>query len=237
MSDTPAGLLPAAGLAHELRNPLVSIQTFSALLKEHGHESEFQQEFGTIMQRDVGRIASIVENIAAFAANHDVPFTAVKVEEVIKGAAEIVHPELTRTGVQLQFSSRRPVPPVHGNFSQLLQVLVNLFQNAIQALEGRPAGRITVTLTEQARDRLTSMLCITVADNGPGIDPVLLSRVFEPFATTKSTGDERNKRGMGLGLAIVRRIVQYHQGAIDVTSERGAGATFHVYLPTVTTTP
>ena len=75
------------------------------------------------------------------------------------------------------------------------------------------------------------MLYITVADNGPGIDPALLPRVFEPFITTKSTGDQRSRRGMGLGLAIVRRIIQYHQGAIEVTSELGKGTTFHVYLP------
>jgi signal transduction histidine kinase len=75
------------------------------------------------------------------------------------------------------------------------------------------------------------MLCIQVADNGSGIDPALLSRVFEPFMTTKSTGDRRGTRGMGLGLAIVRRIIQYHQGAIEVTSELGKGTTFYIYLP------
>lgn len=223
----------AAGLAHELRNPLVSIQTFSALLPEHGHEPDFQQEFATVMQRDVGRIASIVENVAAFAANSDVQFAPVKIGEVVNGAAEIVRPELQRTAVQLRIDDGRVLPPVEGNFSQLLQVFVNLLQNAIHALEGRADGRITLSVTQRTSGVPKPMLHITVADNGPGIDPALLPRVFEPFTTTKSTGDQRQKRGMGLGLAIVRRIVQYHQGAIDVTSERGIGATFHVFLPTV----
>jgi two-component system nitrogen regulation sensor histidine kinase GlnL len=221
----------AAGLAHELRNPLVSIQTFSALLKERGHEPEFQQEFGAIMQRDVSRIASIVENVAAFAENSTVPFAPVKIEEVIAGVGEIVRPELLRTGVQFRVDEPGDLPPVHGNYSQLLQVFLNLLQNAIQALEGRADGCITVAVAVRADDVPKPMLYITVADNGPGIDPALLNRVFEPFTTTKSTGDQRSRRGMGLGLAIVRRIVQYHQGAIDVTSELGIGTTFHVYLP------
>jgi two-component system nitrogen regulation sensor histidine kinase GlnL len=221
----------AAGLAHELRNPLVSIQTFSALLRERGHEPEFQQEFGAIMQRDVGRIASIVENVAAFAENSTVPFTPIKIEEVIAGVAEIARPELLRTGVQLQVDKKSDLPPVHGNYSQLLQVFLNLLQNAIHALEGRADGRITVAVTVRVENVRKPMLYITVADNGPGIDPALLLRVFEPFTTTKSTGDQHSRRGMGLGLAIVRRIIQYHQGAIEVTSELGKGTTFHVHLP------
>jgi signal transduction histidine kinase len=221
----------AAGLAHELRNPLVSIQTFSALLKDHGHEPEFHQEFAAIIQRDVGRIASIVENVSAFAENSTVPFRSVKIEEVINGVTEIMRPELTRSGVRFTMEEPRSQLPVHGNYSQLLQVFLNLLQNALHALEGRPDGRITVTVEARAGDLPKPMLCIQVADNGSGIDPALLSRVFEPFMTTKSTGDRRGTRGMGLGLAIVRRIIQYHQGAIEVTSELGKGTTFYIYLP------
>jgi two-component system nitrogen regulation sensor histidine kinase GlnL len=221
----------AAGLAHELRNPLVSIQTFSALLKDHGHEPEFHQEFSAIIQRDVGRIASIVENVAAFAENSTVPFGSVKIDEVINGVIEIVRPELTRSGVQFTMEEPRSKLPVHGNYSQLLQVFLNLLQNAVHALEGRADGRITVKVEARTGDMPKPMLCIKVSDNGSGIDPALLSRVFDPFMTTKSTGDRRGTRGMGLGLAIVRRIIQYHQGAIEVTSELGKGTTFHVYLP------
>jgi len=221
----------AAGLAHELRNPLVSIQTFSALLKERGAEPDFQQEFGAVMQRDVGRIASIVENVAAFAENSAVPFAPVKIREVVDGVVEIVRPELTRTGVHLEVDEAQGMPAVSGNYSQLLQVFLNLVQNAIHAMEGRPDGRIVVKLRLRTHHPPRPLLYITVADNGPGIDPALLPRVFEPFMTTKSTGDQRSRRGMGLGLAIVRRIIQYHQGAVDVTSELGTGTTFHIYLP------
>ena len=179
----------------------------------------------------MGRIASIVENIAAFAENSTVPFSAVKISEVIAGVAEIVRPELLRTGVLFQIAEMRSLPPVYGNYSQLLQVFLNLVQNAIHALEAQPDGRVSVAVELRAGNVPKPMLYITVADNGPGIDPALLPRVFEPFVTTKSTGDRRGQRGMGLGLAIVRRIVQYHEGAIEVTSELGKGTTFHLYLP------
>ena len=227
----------AAGLAHELRNPLVSIQTFSALLKERGREPEFQQEFGAVMQRDVGRIASIVENVAAFAENSSVPFAPVKIREVVAGVVEIVRPELTRAGVDLQVDEPAALPPVAGNYSQLLQVFLNLLQNAIHAMDGRPDARIAVVIQLLASNLPKPMLYVTVADNGPGIDPALLPRVFEPFITTKSTGDQRSRRGMGLGLAIVRRIIQYHHGAVEVTSEVGKGTTFHIYLPAAPSPP
>ena len=227
----------AAGLAHELRNPLVSIQTFSALLKERGADADFQHEFGAVMQRDVGRIASIVENVAAFAENSSVPFGPVKIREVVGGVVEIVRPELTRTGVQLQIDEPVGMPSVSGNYSQLLQVFLNLVQNAIHAMEGRPDSRIVVRLRLRTHNPPRPLLYITVTDNGPGIDPALLPRVFEPFMTTKSTGDQRSRRGMGLGLAIVRRIIQYHQGAVDVTSELGTGTTFHIYLPALLPPP
>ena len=75
------------------------------------------------------------------------------------------------------------------------------------------------------------LVCVSLTDNGPGIDPALLPHVFEPFTTTKSTGARRGKHGMGLGLAIVKRIVQNHHGEINVTSTLDQGTTFHVYLP------
>jgi signal transduction histidine kinase len=219
----------AAGLAHELRNPLVSIQTFSALLKERGTELDFQQEFSSVVQRDVNRIASIVENVAAFAESNKVSMTAVNLTEVLAAAAEIVRPELSRAQVGLVLPATE-APRVTANYSQLLQVFLNLMQNAAQAMEGRPESRLTVGF-ELRSDAPQPLICVTLTDNGPGIDPAMLPHIFEPFTTTKSMGVRRGKHGMGLGLAIVKRIVQHHHGEIHVTSAVGAGTTFRVYLP------
>lgn len=217
----------AAGLAHELRNPLTSIQTFTALLRENRPDPEALQEFSGVVQRDVNRIASIVENVAAFAESNKVAMTTVNVTEVLRAAVEIVQPQLSRLGMTIDVPT---IPaPAHGNHSQLLQVFLNLIQNSLQALEGRPAPRVTLSVHRLANAQ--RLLCIAVTDNGPGIDPALLPRVFEPFITTKSTGDRRGKHGMGLGLAIVKRIVQHHQGEIHVASVVGQGTTFRVFLP------
>ena len=219
----------AAGLAHELRNPLVSIQTFSALIKERGGDADFQQEFGSIVQRDVKRIASIVENVAAFAESNRVQMTAVNLSEVLTAAAEIVRPELQRAEVELVLPAAES-PRVTANYSQLLQVFLNLVQNAVQAMEGRPASRLDVAFERQGGTS-QPLLCVSLTDNGPGIDPAMLPHIFDPFTTTKATGERRGKHGMGLGLAIVKRIVQNHHGEIQVTSTLGHGTTFRVYLP------
>lgn len=217
----------AAGLAHELRNPLTSIQTFSALLKESRPDPDSLQEFSGVVQRDVNRIASIVENVAAFAESNKVEMTTVNLTDVLCAAVEITHPQFARLGITIAVP---PAPlPTHGNHSQLLQVFLNLIQNAVQALENRPSPRITISV--QRLPNAPCHICIAITDNGPGIDPALLPRVFEPFITTKATGDRRGKHGMGLGLAIVKRIVQHHHGEIHVASTLGQGTTFRVYLP------
>lgn len=220
----------AAGLAHEVRNPLTSIQTFSALLNEDRPDHEALREFGRVVQRDVSRIASIVENVAAFAESNRVDMTMVDLSEVLRTVSEIIRPELERMDVQ--FSMRlTPLPPARGNNSQLLQVFLNLAQNALQAMENRRDSRLEFATELRVDDTPTPQLCITIADNGPGIDPNLQPHIFEPFTTTKSTGERRGKGGMGLGLAIVKRIVQHHHGEIRVTSTVGRGTTFRVYLP------
>ena len=221
----------AAGLAHELRNPLTSIQTFSALLKERHPDPEALHEFSHVVQRDVQRIASIVENVSAFAESNKVEMAPVSLAEVLRAVGEIVRSELQRTGVRLVLPTGDSPRSVTGNHSQLLQVFINLVQNALQAMEGRSGSCIPIGFEERRSEDVEPMLCVTVADNGPGIDAAVLPYIFEPFTTTKATGERRGKHGMGLGLAIVKRIIQYHHGEIHVESQPGHGTTFKVYLP------
>jgi signal transduction histidine kinase len=219
----------AAGLAHELRNPLVSIRTFAALMEEQGGDAEFRREFRAVVERDARRIGAIIEHVSAFAENTRVKFAPVRVDEVIAAVYDIARPEFTRAGVAFA-APPAGLPAVSGNYGQLLQVFLNLFQNAIHALAGRPAPRVEVRAQFAGGEGGVRMLVLAVSDNGAGIEPALLTHVFEPFVSTKATGDAA-RRGMGLGLALVKRIVEGHRGAITVTSEPGRGTTFFVHLP------
>jgi two-component system nitrogen regulation sensor histidine kinase GlnL len=225
----------AAGLAHELRNPLVSIQTFSALLDENAGDIEFQKEFSKVMLRDVNRIAGIVENVSSFATKDDVDFGPVQIDEVIRGALEIVQADIHEAGVQLKYIKRK-IPTINANYNQLLQVFINLMQNAVQAMDGIPDSKLTLEPIFRDKDVINASVEVRVADNGPGIDKEVLSKVFEPFATTKDTGDRSRKGGLGLGLAIVKQIIDCHHGTIQVESEIGKGTTFIVSLPCNLTT-
>ena len=224
----------AAGLAHELRNPLTSIQTFTALLKERPGDQEVLSGFSEVVQRDVSRIASIVDNVAAFAESNKVEMAAVPLSDVLRTVAEIVRPELQRTGTRLQLPEGVAPAPIRGNHSQLLQVFINIVQNALQALEGRPDACITVEFETSSTADNEPLVCVRVVDNGPGIDAAVLPHIFDPFTTTKATGERRGKHGMGLGLAIVKRIIQHHHGEIHVDSLPGTGTTFRIYLPILT---
>lgn len=226
----------AAGLAHEIRNPLVSIRTFGALIEEQGGDPEFRREFKAVVERDVNRIGSIIDHVAAFAENSQVKFTAVRVSDVIGGVYDIARPEFTRGDVRLVVASAE-MPAVLGNYGQLTQVFLNLFQNAIQAMEGRGDSRIEVSFQLLSPEPGKHAVLTTIHDNGPGIDETVRTRIFDPFVTTKATGDPGARRGMGLGLAIVKRIVDGHGGSIDVVSQPGQGTSFFVQLPCVKFSP
>lgn len=220
----------AAGLAHELRNPLVSIKTFAQLLEENPADTEVQREFSATVHRDVGRIESIVENVSAFATDRKVAFNWLQLDQVVGAASDIVRPSLVESGVRLDVACD-PVPPVYGNHNQLTQVVLNLLNNAVQAFHGREGGLIRIELRHHEGPSGKPVVELSIADNGPGIDPEVSPRLFEPFTTTKNTGDRARKGGMGLGLAIVKRIVDGHNGLIRVESNKGPGTTFTVVLP------
>jgi len=221
----------AAGLAHELRNPLVSIKTFAQLLDESPGDPELQREFSATVMRDVGRVESIVENVAAFATDRKVSMAWIRLEDVVRGAYEIVRPAYLEAGVAFVFEPE-DVPEVHGNSNQLTQVVINLLNNAVQALAGRDGARVLVRLRRRSVAGERSSVELIIVDNGPGLHAEIRDHIFEPFTTTKNTGDRARKGGMGLGLAIVKRIIDGHNGIIRVDSEPDQGARFTIVFPT-----
>ena len=212
----------AAGVAHELNNPLTAVLGFSQLV--------LKEEMGDLLRRDIEAIASeakragrIVDNLLSFTRRYQhasLPFDAV---ESVRKVLELREYECRVNNVEtVTYLDDVPLTMADGHMVE--QVFLNLLNNAIQALsETQGRGTITVGVAS-VRDRIR----ISFADDGPGIPPKVLSKVFDPFFTTKPPG-----KGTGLGLSICKQIIEKHDGKISVISRPGKGASFIVELPIV----
>jgi two-component system sensor histidine kinase PilS (NtrC family) len=207
----------AAGLAHELRNPLASMSGAVELLSRGRGLSDAERRLMEIVMREAERLNALVTDFLAFARPTatqlqptDVAALADETLGVFRHSPSATRIELLRSGAT---SLRVMADP-----AQLRQVLWNLLQNAADAMKGE--GDITVDVGLTA----TSLCRIAVADSGPGIPAADVEHLFEPFFTTKP-------QGTGLGLAFVHRMVEAHGGRVEVQSAPGQGATFSVLLP------
>jgi len=224
----------AGGVAHDFNNLLAAILGNLVLAREDVGEQHPAQESLTEINRAAIRARQLVQQILTFSRRQTQemlrqPLTP-QVEEAL-GLMRSLLPASIKLNVRLSAASL----PVLADATQMQQVLMNLCTNAWQAMEGRP-GEITVALREVTLDASQglqmgglasgSYACLSVADNGPGMDEATQQRIFEPFFTTKAPG-----AGTGLGLAVVHGIVKAHRGAIALHSRPGEGARFDVYLP------
>jgi len=219
----------AAGVAHEIRNPLASIRTFAQLMPDKLDDPEFTGEFSKLVLKDVDRITRVVESMLAFARPAQVTIAEHPATEIVEEAVLLVQPRLKSKHIELtkQFHEQ---PILRVDKQQILQVLVNLVNNATDALPERGKIRVAtgIGVMEGASENNGSqrVAVIEVTDNGPGIAPAVRNRLFDPFFTTK-------KDGTGLGLSISQKIVRDHGGIISVSSIEGKGTTFRVNLPLI----
>jgi len=211
----------AAGIAHEIRNPLVSIQTFFQLAPERLHDEEFATTFLETASGEVRRISQLINELLSFARSPTTEFGLTNLNEVVRGVFVLLLPEAKKHRITLIQDEPIEVPPVWGNFEQIRQVLINLIFNAIHATP--PGGTISVIVRESRFDG-REFGQVEVRDTGCGIVPTDIENLFDPFFTTKATGT-------GLGLAIAQRIIAEHQGRISVTSDYGHGSCFFVDIP------
>ena len=227
----------AAGLAHEIRNPLVSVQTLASMIQTGKSLTRVSEQFKDVLLRDVKRIASIVEGVALYSQNQKGKMAPVSINAVLSDSIDISSKMAKEQGVALRYKPIDDVDMlVSANLGQLVQVFGNLIENAIQALSGSdiPAVKISVTKRKAYRRGGQSWLEVVIADNGPGIPKAILDRVFDPFITSKDTGARDKQMGMGLGLAISKRIIENHNGAITVSNDPKGGAKFMVSLKWIT---
>lgn len=212
----------AAGLSHEIRNPLVAIKTFAQLLPERYADAEFRGQFSELVTHEVGRLEAIIEQINRFAAPPALACRRVAPSTIVASAIER-SARRTPPGPVRVDTLARDAPDIHADPEALTEAVACLVDNAVEALAGRGHPRVEVEARRVAGRDGGAEVMITVRDNGPGIPPNILDKVFSPFTTTKT-------RGMGLGLPIVRRIVADHGGRVRIESSEG-GTAVALYLP------
>ncbi|MEZ4353772.1 MAG: ATP-binding protein [Myxococcota bacterium] len=219
----------AAGLAHEINNPLVSLNTFLTLApaKRHSDDPGFWGEYHELACGELERIRGLVEAMSRLGRSGSQPALArdrVQVGEVVRQVVRLLNRESARAGVEIEVVESEALPEVEVVRDQIHQVVLNLALNAIQA--SGEGGTIRIQVDPDGPIDAPIGVRIRFQDSGEGISEENLERIFDPFFTTKDPD-----KGTGLGLMISHQIITDHGGSIEVESTPGEGATFHVRLP------
>ena len=219
----------AASVSHELGQPLSAMKTYiaGAHLPDPAGEGAGRRETdrgGELLQRLdrlLDRMSETTKQLQFFAGREGEAFEDVMLADVVAGALETMHPAIRSEGVELQYGIENPDTIVRGGRARLEQVLVNMIRNALDSMQDCPRKHLSIA-TLESEGRAT----IVVRDTGRGIEGGLETTIFEPFVTTKSSGE-----GMGLGLAISAEIVKGHGGTLSARNREGGGAEFAMELP------
>jgi signal transduction histidine kinase len=211
-----------AGLAHEIRNPLVAIKTFTQLLPERFDDSEFREHFLSVTAGEVDRIASLVTELLDFARPSQPKLNREDLNQIVEKMMLLVDTESHKKNVQIIKNFNDFLPPVVLDREQIKQVLLNVLLNAVDATP--EDGTIFVETAPIKKNGSLDYVQIVIKDTGRGIPEEDLDKVFTPFFTTKHEGS-------GLGLAISHQIIQEHHGNIEVESTKNQGTTFRINIP------
>lgn len=213
----------ATGLAHEIRNPLAGIAGVIEIISRDLPSTSPAREVVKDVRQEIARINHIVTDLLQTARPHPPKVGKSDLNVTIEHAVMLARQQALARGVEISLRKEPSLPEVEHDSDQIHQVMLNLLLNALQAIDRK--GKVDVRVSQK---NLSAV--VEVTDNGRGIPPENLPNIFRPFYTTK--GD-----GTGLGLSLARRIVEDHQGRIDVSSTVGKGTTFAVVLPLKRTTP
>jgi PAS domain S-box-containing protein len=218
----------SASLAHEMKSPLsalrLKIEMQLQMLEIQTLQPEQLKRKLNDMMRIVDKSMTLLQQIRNFSRNEaGAPKQECHLHEILQSTLLMVQHTLKQSNVKLQTEIDEALPPLLGQPGQLEQVFTNLINNARDAMEGAPKRQLTIRTWQEGNS-----LCASVQDTGSGMPPAVKKRIFDSFFTTKERG-----KGTGLGMSIVRRIVEEHNGRIDLESEEGCGTTFTVSLPMV----
>ena len=218
----------AAGVAHEINNPMTSVAGYAEALQRRFRDDQSLAgdqrlrdfpKYLDVIVREVYRCKGIIDNLLSFSRKSDGQFGSVDLNQIIGEVLELVRHKGRDKRITLVEELAAIAPMVHGDASALRQVFLNLILNALQAIEG--SGTVTIVTEGEGGQAIAR-----VKDTGTGIAPDLLDQIWNPFFTTKVVG-----KGQGLGLAVTYDILEKHQGTIDVHSTVGEGTEFIVKLP------
>ena len=209
----------AAGVAHELRNPLSSIKGFATYFKDRYQDVPQDQQTATIMIQEVERLNRVISQLLEYARPMTIDPKPTSIRSLIHDTLRLVEGDARQKGIRMDQNVPEDVGEMPMDPDRFKQVLLNLYLNGLEAME--PGGTLSVT-AERTRD--PNSVQLIVSDTGRGIAPEDLAHVFDPYFTTKSSGT-------GLGLAIAHKIVESHNGQISIQSERDKGTTVVISLP------
>ncbi len=233
----------AAGMAHEIKNPLVALRTFTQLLPLKWEDKEFRDKFASVIPPEIDKINKIAENLLKFGRPSKPEFKPINIETVLDEVLELVDNQIKKNNIRVSTKFVK-TPQINADPSQLSQAFLNIIMNAIQAMkEGGELiiktdvghviqlGKITkggllgsAQREAETAGQKTPMVFVEVTDSGPGISEENMKNMFDPFFTTKESGT-------GMGLPITLRIIEDHRGSIKLRSQIGKGTTFIIMLP------
>jgi two-component system nitrogen regulation sensor histidine kinase GlnL len=219
----------AAGLAHEIKNPLGGIKGAAQLLNLELPPDNPMREYTQVMTREVNRVNDLIEELLDLTRPRPKQLSEVNLSRILADQVLMQKQSHPDKEISYQLQLDPSIPPIRGDENLLSRMFLNLLKNAAEAIAGE--GNITVTsriagqyLYNKPGERPVPMVTVEIQDNGPGIPAEELDRIFTPFFTTKN-------RGCGLGLAICQKIINEHQGSLRVSSQHQQGTTFTISLP------
>lgn len=210
----------AAGIAHEIRNPLSSIKGFAKYFEGRSSTGSEEQELATVMIKEVDRLNRAVTELLGLVRPSDLKIQRVNINQVIEHSLHLIRQDAESKNITIHFFEQPSLPEIEIDPDRFTQALLNLYLNAIQAIGVQ--GTLGVSLEITA----ASTLRISVQDSGSGIRQEDVVNIFNPYFTTKASGT-------GLGLAIVQKVIEEHQGSISVTSSPRSGTCFNLVIPIV----
>lgn len=205
----------AAGMAHEIKNPLAAIKGMTQAIEQNPEDAETLKDFKEVIPKEIDRLNNLVENLVRLGKQPKPQMTKVDINNTLENMLKLFESRCRNHKIEIK-KDLQPVPEIKADKEQLIQVFTNLMLNAIQAIKNNG----TLSIKTQ---NLNNNVILEISDTGQGIAPKKLKSIFEPFFSTK-------EEGMGLGLAVTYKIIKDHGGEIEVESKLGQGTKFRIIL-------